>query len=756
MTNFQQRLVLAFCGGLALSANADAANPAPPAENASADSSQFQAAAEALLPAYAAAASTADLTTLYRLQLAAHRYADGIATLEKLRKRYEQMEPGRADGLIPWLIYTRAELSTASGDNFPNAFKRAFAELYGNLADRRMVDILPWWDADLAAFQASSDKAAAACEGHALSECKSAGEAIAAGVALMAWQSMASVAPPLVQADIDRRFIVDNQLLIAAPDGAKIAAILVRPRSAGQAKLVSLLNFTIYAKDSWSFADAVKMAAYGYAGMVAYTRGKGRSPGPVVPYVHDGADASTVIEWLAHQPWSDGRVGMFSGSYNASTQWAAAKHHPPALKAIATNASNAPGIDTPMQGNIFRSFIYPWPFYTTDTKGLDDATYDDRSRWERLNRRWYTSGAPYRDLDKIDGKPNPIFDTWLDHPSYDAYWRRLLPYGREFAAINIPVFVQTGYYDGGMVGALYYLEQHYRYRPSADHRLLVGPYHHIAMQTGVLPLIDGYRIDPAARLDLQAIRLQWFDHVFHGTPLPPLLRDRINFEVMGANRWRHVASLSQMAKQRLRLFLTAQGDDGLFRFAASPPSGAKNLRLVVNFADRSDVDYAPPPDRPDMRNTLAFATAPLARGLEVDGLFKGRLVVRTNKRDFDLAVDFYERCADGQYLPLASYLGRVSYMDDRTRRHLLKPDRRTVLNFQSQTVTARLLAPGSRIVAVIGIPKRPDMQINYGTGRDVSDESITDARTPLRVSFLPGSYLQLGTRTQVKPVMAAN
>jgi hypothetical protein len=485
--------------------------------------------------------------------------------------------------------------------------------------------------------------------------------------------------------------------------------------------------------------------------MVAYSRGKGRSPGPVIPYVHDGADASTVIEWLAHQPWSDGRVGMFSGSYNASTQWAAAKHHPPALKAIATNASNAPGIDTPMQGNIFRSFIYPWPFYTTDNKELDDNIYDDTARWEGLDRKWYASGAPYRDLDKIDGKPNPIFDTWLDHPSYDAYWQRLIPYGREFAAIDIPVFVETGYYDGGMVGALYYLEQHYHYHPSADHRLLVGPYHHVAMQTGVLPVIDGYSIDPAASLDLQAVRLRWFDHVFRGAPLPALLRDRINFEVMGANRWRHVTSLSQMATQRLRLFLTARREEGRFRFSVVPSSGAKALPLTINFADRSDADYKAASDSPDIRNALVFSTAPLVKGLEVDGLFQGRLAVRTNKRDFDLAVDFYEKRIDGRYLPLASYLGRASYMRDRTHRHLLRPDRRTILNFQSQTITARLLAPESCIVAVVGIPKRPDMQINYGTGRDVSDESIADAGIPLRIDFLAGSYLQLGVRPPTQP-----
>src|SRR5690606_3761664 len=171
----------------------------------------------------------------------------------------------------------------------------------------------------------------------------------------------------LVRADLERRFVIDEDVLIPTSGGAQIAALIVRPRTAQPQ--TALLNFTIYARDDWSFADAARMAGHGYAGVVAYSRGKGRSPGPATPYLHDGEDAAAVIAWLAAQPWSDGRVGMFSGSYNASTQWAAAKRMPPALKAMATNASNAPGIDTPMEGNVFLNFIYPWPLYTTNLKG---------------------------------------------------------------------------------------------------------------------------------------------------------------------------------------------------------------------------------------------------------------------------------------------------------------------------------------------------------------------------------------------------
>jgi uncharacterized protein len=700
-----------------------------------------------LIPARASASSTEELKMLFRLQLAAGHFNDADATLDHLQAAYRANEPRLVPALVPWRIYTRSRIYQAAGQDTSTALSRAFSELYGALSNAQAAAVLNWYEADVVALGADEAAQQKACAGSALERCASADQFIAAHEARVAWSYLMPASEPLLNADTQRRYRVDD-VLIPTSDGAQIAALVVRPRAAGAAKLTSLLNFTIYAKDSWATSDAVTMAAHGYAGVVAYTRGKGRSPGPVVPYVHDGEDAASVIDWLAHQPWSDGRVGMFSGSYNGFTQWAAAKHHPAALKAIATHATNAPGIDTPMQGNVFQSFIYYWPFYTTDTKALDDQAMDDRGHWLALQKKWYVSGRPYRDLDKIDGRPNPVFDTWLQHPSYDAYWQRLMPYGSEFASIDIPVFVETGYYDGGMVGALYDFQQHVHYRPAADDRMVIGPYHHTAMITGVYAKVDGYEVDKAAMIDLQALRLQWFDHVFRHAPLPDLLSDRVNFEVMGSNSWRHVSTLADMASRRERFYLTGRNESRRLLLADAPDKQAPPV-LTVDFRDRSDADFQPPPGTPDTRNALVFETAPLAHPLEIDGWFQGHFRVTTNKRDFDLAISFYALTPEGNYLDMASYLGRASYVRDRTHRQLLQPGQPQTFDVQSQTVTSRLLTAGSRIVAVVAVPKTPEMQINYGTGRDVSTESIADAGEPLRIQWSADSYFELGVRGDV-------
>jgi hypothetical protein len=57
------------------------------------------------------------------------------------------------------------------------------------------------------------------------------------------------------------------------------------------------------------------------------------------------------------------------------------------------------------------------------------------------------------------------------------------------------------------------------------------------------------------------------------------------------------------------------------------------------------------------------------------------------------------------------------------------------------------MARGSRIVVVIGPIKWPGQQINYGSGKEVNDETVADAGEPLEIRFLAGSYVELPVRT---------
>jgi putative CocE/NonD family hydrolase len=446
---------------------------------------------------------------------------------------------------------------------------------------------------------------------------------------------------------------------------------------------------------------------------------------------------------------------MYGGSYEGFTQWAAAKHLPKALKALMPSVTVAPGIDVPMEGNIFQSFVYYWPFYTTNNKTLDNAPYNDRGRWFRMNTAWYTTGRAYRDLDKIEGTPNPFFDRWLDHPSYDAYWQSMIPYRQDFARIEIPVLTTTGYYDDGQIGALYYFAQHHQYRPGAEHYLLIGPYDHIRGQRGTFgrlgipqKVLRGYETDPVALIDLGELRYQWFDYVFKGAPKPEILADKVNYEVMGANEWKHAPSLAAMSPRRSKLYLTAAKSGDRYRLSPRKLAASAFVAQKIDLADRSDADRIFPGggivDK-DLNswNGLVFASDPFENPIELSGLFSGRFELAINKKDLDFSVELYELTAKGEYVQLSYTIARASYVRDRTHRHLLTPGRRQRLDFRSGRLTSRRFAVGSRLVMVLSVLRNLGAQINYGTGKDVSDETISDGKQPLEVRWLGGSFLEV-------------
>jgi len=102
----------------------------------------------------------------------------------------------------------------------------------------------------------------------------------------------------------DGAHLTEQNILIPTSDGATLCAMIVRPSNASP--LPAALEFTIYVDPKKALERLEYAADRGYAGVMAYTRGKACSPQSAVPYEYDGRDANTVIDWIAKQPGSDG------------------------------------------------------------------------------------------------------------------------------------------------------------------------------------------------------------------------------------------------------------------------------------------------------------------------------------------------------------------------------------------------------------------------------------------------------------------
>ncbi|HEX4960708.1 MAG TPA: CocE/NonD family hydrolase [Thermoanaerobaculia bacterium] len=700
------------------------------------------------------------LDNLFRLQMVAGQYAEAKETLASLHPMPASSVSLQANATkVLYEIFATAKARQPSEDGalFAEALRSAFREILGRLDDRTAALVMRALGADPSSIHQAVNDALQAQKGKTTISLADALTLIRAYQVDQVFRSLAPLAAPLMAEDDRRRYVIDQDVPVRTADGATVCVLVVRPRSAS-GPLTALLNFTIYANPGTTMDEARRTASNGYAGVEGLTRGKGCSPDQPIPYEHDGSDAAAVIDWISRQPWSDGRVGMYGGSYEGFTQWAAAKHMPKALKALMPSVTAAPGIDVPMEGNVFQTFVYYWPFYTTTNKTLDDAPYNDRGRWWRMNRQWYVTGQAYRALDKIEGTPNPFFDRWLEHPSYDSYWQGMIPYRQEFARIDIPVLTTTGYYDDGQIGALYYFIQHHQYLPGAEHYLLIGPYDHVRGQRGTfgrlgnpLSVLRGYETDPVAQIDIGELRYQWFDYVFKGAPKPAVLKDKVNYEVMGANEWKHAPSLAAMGNRTLRFHLSAARKGDSYRLSAKKPAGKAFVPLKVDLADRTDADRMSPSNgivdkNLDSWGGVVFVSDPFRKATELSGLFSGHLDFVANKKDLDFTVELYELTAQGNYVSLSLYKARASYVRDRGHRQLLTPGKRQQLDFKSGRLTSRKFQPGSRLVVVLSVVKWPGAQVNYGTGKDVSDETIADAKEPLNIRWFGDSFIDVPVR----------
>jgi uncharacterized protein len=204
-------------------------------------------------------------------------------------------------------------------------------------------------------------------------------------------------------------------------------------------------------------------------------------------------------------------------------------------------------------------------------------------------------------------------------------------------------------------------------------------------------------------------------------------------------------------------FFVIQGrDDRMDSFDAAEaqrPASPGGLDQTVNFADRSTVSSNTYPaeilsSKLDRPSEFAFVSKPFSAPVAVTGLITADLKLVTNKKDLDIGMVFYELTLQGKFFHLADIIQRASYARDPTTRHLLEPGKVESIPIRPTLFVSRQLQRGSRLLVVLDVNKGPFAQINYGTGHDVSDESIADANVPLKVEWLNDSVVNVPIATE--------
>jgi putative CocE/NonD family hydrolase len=677
---------------------------------------------------------------LFRLQILAKEYKKSISTLADYRNEFADNNMA-GNRFIIYEFYSLAKLAEEKEKiSFHDALQKAFNKKYESLSDKLITKLGTAVDGDVQnsrkvlneALSKQKDKDSIDYNS-ALSLCKS----------YLNYKTFSSLKPQIIQlveAKDREKFIIETKDL-KTKNGNTLTITIVRKKE-NTSPLSVILTNNIYAGPFDTYFGK-RAAVYNYVGAVVNTRGKRNSNDENNPFEHESQDIYEVIDWVSQQPWSNGKVGMIGGSYLGFSQWAAVKKLHPALKTIVPQVAVGIGIDYPAQNNIFMSYMLQWINYVTNNKLTDEADFNNFTKWDSINTAWYKSGKSFRALDTISGKPNKIFQRWLDHPGYDEYWQKMVPYKEDFAKINIPILTTTGYYDDDQIGALSYFKAHHQYNKNANHYLVIGPYDHGGAQSYGFSYVGGRKIDPAARISIDDLAFSWFDYILKNGKKPELLKDRINFQVMNTNTWKHVPALENMHTSTVKFYLQ---DRKNMSSVFNQPSQKSFIKQIVDLKNRDQKDTYHSVSKTDsvkVTNSIYFESEVLDKDLIISGNPGGFFNVSINKKDFDTDMYLYQVQPDGKTFLLSTHIVRASYAKDNAVRQLLGPGKIEQIPIKNSIFISKKIEKGSKLVLLVGVNKSPAWQINYGTGKDVSDETIKDSGEPLEIKWYNDSYVEI-------------
>lgn len=521
-------------------------------------------------------------------------------------------------------------------------------------------------------------------------------------------------------------------------DGVRLNGTLYMPQGQSSA-CPAILTLTPYIAQS--FHDrGLYFASHGYPFLAVDVRGRGNSQGTFTPFTHEGQDGFDVVEWLAGQPYCNGQVATWGGSYGGYAQWALARERPPHLSAIAPVASVHPGVDFPINGNIAKPYLMRWLTFVSGST-LQDKIFLDADFWSRQFRAWFESGVPFKELDNFLGNPSATFQEWIAHPEQGDHWDRFNLRSEDYASLTLPVLTITGQYDGDQPGTLAHYRNYHRHAGrKARHYLVIGPWDHAGTRD---PRVEfgGVRAGPASLIDLNELHRQWYAWTMQGGSRPDFLKKDVAYYVMGADLWRYTDSLDEITARFQPLYLHSIGSPvdvfAAGALSSEEPGSSEPAQYVYDPCDislaalESTVD---PNNASDQRLVLArkgrqlvYHSAPFDSDVEVSGFFKLHAWLAIDRPDTDFRVAVYEIGVDGSSVLLTSDSIRARYRESLREARLVRTSGPLRYDFERFMFISRRVRAGHRLRLVIGPINSIYSQRNCNTGGAVSEESLTDA-----------------------------
>lgn len=470
-------------------------------------------------------------------------------------------------------------------------------------------------------------------------------------------------------------------------------------------------------------------AERGYAVAVQDVRGRGDSQGQYGYYFQEAYDGYDTIEWMAAQPWSNGRVGMMGASYSGAVQWFAASQKPQHLVCIASTA--APGDffnELPYVGGAFLQYRLVWSNVVSGRIAQTNVADDE---WGSIFKH-----RPLLTADEVMGRTMPLYRQWLEHATLDEYWKHLRLTETEYSNIDIPALHITGWFDSTLAGALYHWHGMTQFSHAADEQyLVVGPWDHAQTFCGGAMNMGELELTANSVVDIDRLHLEFFDKYLKGTSRS-FDHPKIKLYVTGRNEWGAFDAYPVPGATVRKLYLSSCGR------ANSIFGEGRLLEVIAGNEPPDHYEYDPRNPVPldplipggiygvDRRalerrdDVLVYTGQVLEESRDVIGRVKIELYAGSDALDTDFTASLVDVYPDGRAVVLGARVAgivRARYRKSMERIELLTPGQVELYDIDLGHI-AHAFRPGHRIRVEISSSAAPLYNPNQNTGNPVATD----------------------------------
>ncbi len=529
----------------------------------------------------------------------------------------------------------------------------------------------------------------------------------------------------------EHRVTAESGVKVKMRDGVTLMADVYRPQEPGQYPV--LLQRTPYNRSDPG--TGVLLASHGYVVVLQDTRGRYESEGDFYPFRDEARDGYDTIEWAAALLYSNGKVGMFGGSYVGATQMLAATLRPPHLVAILPNVTGSEYYEgwTYQSGALMQWFTSSWASELAEDTARRAAV--SRSRWSE-----WVDGLPVENFRLLDVPPAAdlagYYRDWVEHERSDDYWRAV-KVSDHFGGMSVKALHAGGWHDlflkGTIENFLGLRDKAATPEARAGQRLLLGPWSHgdMSAQGQIGDVVFGM----GAVVDFEALALEWFDFNLKDEPNLFGTAAPIRLFVMGENLWRDEAEFPLARTQYTKYFLHSQkapnssaGDGALstekprkepralFDYDPANPVPTIGGRLCCGKVTKpGPYDQRPNESRSDV---LVFTTPALAKDLEITGYVRLELYAASSAVDTDFTALLADVDPSGYARFLTDGIVRGRYRASTERAEPLEAGRTYKFDIDLWA-TSNVFKAGHRVRLYVSSSNFPRFDRNLNTGEAI-------------------------------------